>query len=389
MDSRHDFARILALALLLIICGSIPSSAQEAKQEKRVPLVPTGLSLEVNTKEGPIGYNSIPGEFFGGRYRRLASWTPSANAPQVEIFEVRYVMEGDGVRVRVYAWMDKFGEQKELIGNYLLSEGGGKVAVQGMMKFGYEPMEFAVVKVKPAPLIAPEATSRIPSVAVVSVEIKQSNFPSYNLTLRNLSEKDITHLEIQTFKENRLTSIKWPRGHFNSPLVKAGETCEVTLSALGGQKTQDGVTPSTPQQLVVTMAVFKDKSYEGDSQQAARFLAMLHGQKIQIKRALPLLQHGPDAPANLENFKQQVSLLERSANQEMIDEVFANFPGRTPRLNEDLKGYMEGGLGEVRKELLNDIEKYRQAIAGGAGSKSFDAWLGDLRQKYEAWLSRL
>jgi hypothetical protein len=389
MNSHHNVARLRTLALLLIICGSVSSFAQEAKQEKRVPLVPTGLSLEVNTKEGPIGYNSIPGEFYGGRYRRLASWKPDANAPQVEIFEVRYVMEGVAVRVRVYAWTDKFGEQKELIGNYLLSEGGGKVAVQGMMKFGYEPMEFAVVNVKPAPLVAPEAMSRIPSVAVVSVEIKQSNFPSYNLTLRNLSEKDITHLEIQTFKENRLTSSRWPREDFNRPLVKAGETYEVTLSAMGGQKTPDGFTPSPPQQLVVTTAVFKDKSYEGDPQQAARFLAMLHGQKLQIKRALALLQYGPDAPANLENFKQQVSLLERSASQEMIDEVFASFPGRTPRWNEGLKAYMESGMGEVRKELLSDTEKYGQTIAGGAGSKSFDAWLGELRQKYEAWLSRL
>jgi hypothetical protein len=391
MNSRKSFA--CSLSLLLIVCGGIVSFAQE-KQEKRIPLVPTGLSLEVNTKEGPVSYKSIPGEFFGGRYRRLPSWKPTPDAPQTETFELRYVMESDAVRVKAYAWIGKFADKKELIGNYLLPE-GVKVAVEGMIKFGYEPMELMVVKVKLAPLVLPEATSKIQSVAVVNVEIKQSNFPAYKLTLRNLSDKDITHLEIQTFKGGRLSSIKWPRDEFNRPLVKAGESYEVTLNATGsGQKTQDGFTPSPPQRIEVTTAIFSDQSYEGDPQTAARFIAMLHSQKIQITRSLALLKHGSEAqgandPAKLESFKQQVSSLDRVATQEMIDEVFSGFQGRTPEWNEGLKGYMEGGFDDVRKELLKDIDIYTEARERGSGSKSFGAWISDLKQKYEAWLSRL
>jgi hypothetical protein len=393
MNSRKSFICALTLSLFLIACGGIISFAQE-KQEKRIPLVPTGLSLEVNTKEGPVSYESIPGGFFGGRYRRLPSWKPSPDAPQTRTFELRYVMENDAVRVKAYAWIGKFADKKELIGSYLLPE-GVKVSVDGMAKFGYEPMELTVVKVKPAPLVLPEAMSKIQSVAVVSVEIKQSNFPAYKLTLRNLSDKDITHLEIQTFKEDRLSSIKWPQEEFNRPLVKAGESYEVTLDATGsGQKTQDGFTPSPPQRIEVTTAIFSDRSYEGNPQTAARFIAMLHGQKIQIRRALALLKRGSEAqgaddPANLEHFKQQVSSLDRIATQAMIDEVLSGFQERTLEWNEDLKGYMEGGFDKVRKELLKDIDIYSETRERGSGSKSFSAWVSDLKQKYESWLVRL
>jgi hypothetical protein len=394
MNSHQNFARALSLALLLIVCSAAPSFAQEEKkQEKRAPLIPTGLSLEVNTKEGPVSYQSIPGESFGGRYRRLASWQPTADAPEAETFELIYVMEGDAVRVKAYAWIGKFADKKEMIGNYLLPE-GAKVTIEDMARFGYEPMELTIVKVKPAPLVLPEATSKVQSVAVVGVELKPGNFPSYKLTLRNLSGKDITHLEIKTYRESRLALIKWPRDEFNRTLVKAGESAEFILNTTGnGQKTQDGFSPSPAKQIEVTTVIFSDKSYEGDVESAARFIAALHGQKIQLTRALPLFKHisdaqGADASVRLENLKQQVSLLERSASQEMIDEVFAAFPGRTPQWNEGLKSYMEGGLDQVRKELLSDIEKYVRGN-DGAGSKSFGAWSSDFKQKYEAWLSRL
>jgi hypothetical protein len=393
MNTHKRFARTLLCIIFLIIPGGITSSAQE-KQDKQIPLVPTGLSLEVNTKEGPVGYNSIPGELYGGRYRRLSNWKSAPGALQTETFELRYVMEGDAVRVKAYAWIGKFPDRKELIGDYLLQE-GIKVVVEGMAKFGYEPMELAIVRVKPAPIVLPEATTKIPSVAVVGVEIKQSNFPTYRLTLRNLSAKDITHLEINTFKGNRLSTSKWPREEMNRPLVKAGETYVVTLSASGsGQKAQDGFTPTPPQRIVVTTAIFADKSFEGDMLTAARLIAAWQGQKIQVTRALEIFRQGSDAqgggaPANLERFKQQASSLTREAGQEMLDETFAGFPGRAPQWDEGVKAFMEGGLDDVRAELLKDIEKYSQAIERGSGSKPFTEWISDLRQKYEAWLSRL
>src|SRR6185295_4834597 len=79
------FAHALSITFLLITCGQTISAQEE--QDKKIQPAPTGLSVEVDTKEGPIGYQSVPGESFGGRYRRLASWRPGGTDPQPYTFE--------------------------------------------------------------------------------------------------------------------------------------------------------------------------------------------------------------------------------------------------------------------------------------------------------------
>jgi hypothetical protein len=273
---------------------------------------------------------------------------------------------------------------------------GEKAAVAEMAKFGYEPMELTIVKVKSAPVLLPSAESRIPSVEVVSVEAERANFPSYKVTLRNLSYKDITFLEIETFKAGRLIMSHWPRGEQDRPVLKAGETFEDHISADSvGLKQVDGYTPSSPQSVEVVTAVFSDKSYEGRKQSAAEFVAGQRARKIQIARALVLLQAAAEAQgtaerAALENLKRQVSALDRTAQQPTIDEISAEFPGLpAPKAYESLRAFIEYGLDDVRKELLKDIGEYAQTLERNPAGKPFSDWVGDLRQKYEAWSSIL
>jgi hypothetical protein len=190
MRHLNSSSRAAALSTLLTLCTA--ASAAQAAQEKQAPAAPTGLALEVNTKDGPTGHQSVPGASFGGRYRRLPSWQPAAGAPQPRTFKLTNVAEGDGVRVKVFAVMDRFHEQEVLIGDYLLRE-GEKAAVKGMRTYGYEPMEVTVVSIRPAPAPPPVVASKVPSLVVLAVEEKpRSNFPAYKVALRNLSEKDVT-----------------------------------------------------------------------------------------------------------------------------------------------------------------------------------------------------
>jgi hypothetical protein len=394
MRPLKGFAHAISLLVLLITCCGI-SSAQE-KQDNKTATAPTGLSLEVNPKGGPPSYHSVPGMFFGGRFRRLPSWQPLTDATQPgTTFVLRHEMEGDAVRVKVFAWTDKFREHEVLIGDFLLRE-GERAAVAEMTKFGYEPMELTIVKVKPATVLLPLAESRLPSVEVVNVEAVRANFPSFKVTLRNLSYKDIIFLEVETFKAGVLVTSHWPRGEQDRPLVKAGETFEESVMAGSiGLKETDGYTPSSPQRVEVVTAVFNDKSYEGRKESAAKFVAGQRARKIQITRALVLLQEAAEAQgtgerAALGNLKKQVYALDRNTPQSTIDEILAEFPGLpAPQVNKALKAFIEIGLDQVRKELLKDIGEYAQTLERDSASKPFSDWLGDLRQKYEAWSSRL
>lgn len=380
---------IVAPLLVLALFGLVVAQEKPNEREQQ----PTGLSLEINTKEGPTGFQSVPGSSFGGRYRRIAGWAPTPSYPQPRTLAMTNEVEGDAVRVKVFAVMDRFHEQKVLIGNFLLRE-GEKATVEEMTNYGYEPMEITVVRIKPATHPPPIAESRVPSVEAVSVEALPTNFPSYKVTYRNLSAKEIVYLEIQSFRNGRPGILQWPREEYNRPLIKPGETASVKVSAYSaGLKAPDGYTPSTSERIEVLTAVFSDKSYEGNSRTAMGYLAMLRGQKIQLQRALPLMQsaaEADDARAALSSLEQQVNALGRDVSQEMIDGLSAEVQDTTPQAARILKSYMEGGLDQARKELLRDVGEYAQAARFQSFSSSaFKTWLNNLRQKYEAWLSRL
>lgn len=378
-----------SLAAALILCAA--TCVSQTPKEKEAAAPPTGLALEVNTKEGPIGHESVPGRSFGGRYRRLASWHAPAGAPQPRTFKMINDPEGGGVRVKVFAVMDRFHEQEVLLGDYLLRE-GEKAVVEAMRTYGYEPVEFTVVKVRPVPTLMPVATSKVPSVVVAGIEERPTNLPSYAVALRNLSHKDITYLEIHTYEGSRRLTVQWPRGEQNRPLVRAGETYEVKVSgAAPGARSPAGFTPSAPQGIEIVTALFADESYEGEPRSAVTYIAMLRGHRMQIVRALALLENAPagaDERAALEELERRVNALDRRAPAD-VEGLPAAIKGVTPQQYEGVRVFVEGGLDHVRKELLNDVGAYRRARERDPGGQSYNAWLGDLRRKYEAWLSRL
>lgn len=382
-------SRAASIFAVLILCAS--TCVSQTPQEREASAPPTGLALETNTKEGPVGHTSVPGRFFGGRYRRLPDWHPPAGAKPPRTFKLMNDPEGDAVRVRVFAVMDRFHEQDVLLGDYLLRE-GEKAVVESMRTYGYEPMEVTVVRVRREPARLPVAMSSAPSVVVIGVEEKQTNFPSYKVTLRNLSNTDITRLEVHTFKGGRRSAVHWPRVEQNRPLLKAGGVYELSVMGGGrGRQTPEGYTPSAPDSVEVISAVFADGSYEGERRSALNYIVGLRGQRMQLVRALALLGGAgqwADARAALDDLGRRVQALDRQAPA-AVEDLPAPIPGFTQRDYEGMRVDVEGGLDQVRKELLKDIEEYRQARDRPHGSQPFGAWLGDLRKKYEAWLSRL
>jgi hypothetical protein len=389
MRSLSPHTRAALLAALSFLC--VTTCAAQKPQEKQAAAPPTGLALEVDTKGRPVSHQPVPGAFFGGVYRRLPDWQAPAGAQRFRTFKLTNAPEGEAVRIKVFAVLDRFHDQEVLLGDYLLLE-GEKAAVEGMRHYGYEPMEVKVVKVSRLPNAAPVAVSKVPSVAVVGVEEKQANFPTYKVSLRNLSDKDITYLEVHTYERGKHIGTGWPRAEQNRPLAKAGESFEVSARGGGrGLNTPEGYAPSAPERVEIVSAVFADESYEGEPHSAVSQIAALRGQKMQITRALALwgsagAGEGADARAALDEFERRVLALDREAPA-ALGELLADVPGVAQEGHGKLRVYVEGGLDFVRKELLKDIREYRQAAE--AGGRPYDAWLGDLRKKYEGWLSRL
>ena len=383
----------LVATLALVLLAQPFALAQEEKQQGP-PRRPSGLALEIGIRGVPPGYQSVPGESYGGRYHRIAGAIP----PSPD-FAVRVVdeLEGDAVRVRVSGYLDKFRDRELPIASYLLRE-GERVTVAEMTNVGFEPFELSVVRVKREEPPTPTATSRAASVEVVGVEAKgSSNFPAFNVALRNRSDKGVTYLEVRTLAENgRTLTIHWPRGELNRPLIEPGGVGEVSVRGSGlAVKDEEGVTPDAPRRIEVVTAVFSDGTFEGDAASATKQLAALRGQRTQLTRVLALLRdaaagaRGGDESARLAVLKEGATALSRELVQADVDELAAAFPALAPNDRDALKHLYQYGLDKVRKELLKDIEEFGAARAQGPAAKPFAARLADLARKYEAWLSRV
>lgn len=51
-------AVLLFITLFVVLCPAPQAVAQEKKEQKAQPPAPSGLALEINAKEGPIGYQT-------------------------------------------------------------------------------------------------------------------------------------------------------------------------------------------------------------------------------------------------------------------------------------------------------------------------------------------
>lgn len=376
----------LPCVVLLALC------AAAAAQEKQTPSPPSGLAVEISIEGYPPGFQSVPGESFGGRYREIPGAPRPEGVTEPLVIRVQDRMEGDAVRVVVSAYADKFHEREIGIASFLLRE-NERVTVNEMRNVGFEPFGLAVVRVKPDAPAPPAAASRIPSVGVVGVEARRTNFPSYKVTLRNLSQKDIVYLEIKTLGERgRPMTIHWARGEHNRPVLPAGGTYEThTGGGSAGARGADGYTPNGPRFVEVVAAVFSDHTYEGDAGSAASYLARLSGYKTQLARVLALLREAAEgAGANeraAEGLKARATALGRELDEAGRESLSARFPDFDAARLDGLKSSYEYGLDLVRKELLKDIGEYEAAAAGGG--RPLGPWLAELTRKYEAWLSRV
>lgn len=374
---------VLLSAILLTL-----NDAAHAQDKQPPTPAPSGFALEISIEGHRPAYQSVPGESFGGLYGRVpgAPLPPGAAGPLT--IRVTDQMEGDAVRVVVSAYTDKFHDREIAIASYLLRE-GERATVNEMRNVGFEPFGLAVVRVKPDAPAPPTAASKVASVGVVGVEARRTNFPSFKVTLRNLSQKDIVYLEVRSFAEGgRPMNVLWPRGEQNRALIPAGGVYDVNVSggSLGG-KAADGYTPNSPRSVEVVAAVFSDYTYEGDAGSAATHLARLHGQRAQLARVVALLREaaaGANERAASDNLKARASALGRELDEAAREEARARFAELGLAEPPSLKSSYEYGLNLVRKELLTDIEEF-----GRAQSKPFAQWVSELTRKYEAWLSRV
>lgn len=123
-------------------------------------------------------------------------------------------------------------------------------------------------------------------------------------------------------------------------------------------------------------------------------LALRHGRKLQLTRALALLRNAlqsseADESAAVAEFKAGVSALGAEVEPQMLENLPVKFPALKTSDQSTLRFGVSYSLQRVKLDLLKSVKEFADAPAGSAAKVGFRQWLANMKETYEQWLARL
>jgi hypothetical protein len=389
-------AKALVITLLFLL-ATVTTSGQTRAE-------PTSLVLEIqyNQNEPPIYLivppkGSTPNGVWSVRFRRVPHWKPPAGSLPVRAVNVQTVLVSDSVKalVSVFVVGLKGLEQEKNVGVYTLRE-GEKITVRDASEFGVEPFDLAVARVAPSVADLPGVTSKAKSIQPIDVEPNLDTLPSHRLTVRNLSNKNVSALFVCVGQDPRTQLTSMPQGEDGAPLILAGGVTELIEPAVTkAAATPGGFQPVTSlnQNIEISTAVFEDGIFEGEISPAILFRGFVKGRKIQLARLIGLFQTAlqderAEPETELELLRRNVAALGIEADSNAIQEVLREFPTLPKGSEGRAKSPIGIAMTGLRKDALSAIDAFRVANPK-VDSRTWRNWLIESKQRYETWLSRL
>ncbi len=381
---------------LLIVAAALTPAAM-AQQN---PSAPTQFALEVHFyPKQPPAYLIVPvasrhGAWFA-RFGQVPGWTQPTDSLPVTAVDVKSELAEDGVRVWVSVFLGELHQQVNKISSYVLHE-GEKVTVQELTQVGVEPFVIKLVRLNPTLAEMPKFTSKSKSIEVVVMQPNISTLPTYQVVVRNISNKNVVALAANVILEGHPRVMSLPRGKEGEPIIAPAGTYEFTVRlATQSTPTPDGFTPAlVPNQVIeVSSVIFDDGSFEGNAEQAIHYAAFQKGDKIQLARIVGLfdrsLAAADAAPsATLASLKAQVAALSFESDAASVQEVHSKFPDISSQEEGNLKPGIEIGMVQLRDEVVKDITDF-QLHHRQVDPNALRDWLMTSKQRYQAWLARL
>jgi hypothetical protein len=382
------------ILFFLLSCTCLSASAQG--QQARPRPIPTGLVLEVVYFKGlPPSYQVVlrsdivnEGTIYF-RFRRLSDWQLPAGALPVQGVRIAPSLEGDIVTIKVAVTRGvKFQDVEEVVTTYRLRE-NERVLAEDLKSFGVEPFDIKVVRTAPELSNAPPIINKTKSLEVVSQQAIVSTFPTFKLTLHNLSDKNVSALHINVVKNGKIVLSGMPHNPEYQPFIKAGGDLDLPQRlSTRAQSTPGGYEPFSPpaQDIVIATVIFEDGTYEGEVEPAGNYRAFMVGDKSELKRIVPILQVASAAGTGAVDPAAELRSQLQSLSYDIDEADFASLVQAFPSLKaESLRAAAEGSVHHMRRELLQDLERFQST----AGVKDFQSWLDGNSKRYSSWLARL
>ena len=270
--------------------------------------------------------------------------------------------DGNAVRVRLSLvfsdlsdkewWKD---EKEQIVGSVLIRE-GESASLPDLMLFYIEPFEMRVISprtVAVQPGKEPKIANHTNSVEVVKLETPQdTSLYAYRIVLKNNSKKNAVAYTISTGGDSVILD---GVSHINLPPAIAAGGTSYGMYLPANEVKKNGIT--------ITVVIFDDGTFEGDTYLAALFLTGEKGVRIQAPSVLRMIEKTfqvKDAELEKAFNKLETELWvipEAIHKQTAIDRLKSEYPTleqeMISRLYEELKRGLHGARDSALMQIAN------------------------------------
>jgi hypothetical protein len=384
-------ALLSALITILIISNAAPA------QEKRPEARPTGLAIGIKThRDSEPNFSRIPAGFWSSQFLRDRPLRHKRGELPTKAVKVDCKQDDDGVKVIISAILGlRFHDKVEQVASYKLKV-NEEITVSGLGDYDIEPFQMRLIRVEEIKNSLPAAISHAQSVIITRIEPVNDTFPAYKVSIKNLSASAVVALDLQMKEGERPVATTMQRSLQDHELIKPGDEHTIIMrEPVRFQALADGHRPElfSGLSVVVRAALFYDGTFEGDNQSASIAAGFRAGNKLQLTRAInlleALLESEEKAPAAIDRLKSQVDLLDAVADLHTLVRLEEYFLGSTLTQGRRIRYPVEASMNYIKREILNDVAAFEREYSRSGGAADFYNWLMATIQKYKARVSRL
>jgi len=378
--------RLLTPVLLLLsIVSSAFAQITNRPQTGRSPLA---LKVVQNPELSPT-YQPLPdgSGFMYFRFARIKGWQEPPGSLKVSSIFVTSVVEGEAVTVRV-AVLYGSGDSGSILGAYPIRE-NETLTIQELRRFGIEPITITLTRVAALIPVSPRLRNDTKGVDIVGVQVSGMTLPSYQLTVRNVSPKNIVFLVITLFLDGSSVGGTILEGEDGRPLIEPGEVFVADNLLVNKPEIQSGSLSLAPGSLEIVVAslIYEGGQEEGLGRSSSLYQSKVLGRKTFIRAFLRLIDRelaheGNDRPEAILRFKENLLKLE----PEFFDKDVKVAREMVPKMA-DPKASAEGTVRFLRRQVVGDIDAL--LAMPSPDRPTLSRWLSTVQNRYVDWLARI
>ena len=344
----------------LLAAAAIPCLAHAAFGQAQSPKTDTTRGLTIQYADGEVSTRPVHrnGGMWTAAFPRITGADTSRNGLPLTTLDIKYVVEGSAVLVTVALCYGGPGQNCVTVGTVRLAD-EQPVRVEGLRRYGVEPITLSLVQLDPSTAYAPEVTS-VSGLLTARAEALGANVSAYRVVVTNRSIQPLMWLQFKAYRANRLAILGRPRGKRNMPLIppNADYTFEISNNTAGLQAADGSETWQPLDRIELTSMMWQDGVVEGDQASAAEQRGVDMRRAEQLQSLLALLRAAPGRPLT-------------SVRTEIAQSMTADLETR-----------------RARDSILEEVDRFAKAQTPSTAPE-FRAWLGRTIPEYEQWLSRI